>query len=68
MHFMTESFFTVLIIGLLLMGVDNRAGERAKKQYSLDSLRYIEAKKQTLLTDSLLSYSKSIYNDVRVVE
>ena len=65
---MTEAFFTVLVIGLLLTGVDNRSGERASKQYSLDSLRYIEAKKQTLLADSLLSYSKSIYNDVRMVE
>jgi len=68
---MKETLFliviAILMLAVILIGEKTESDIRAKqqKQYTLDSLHY---ERQEAKQDSILSYQKAIYNDLRIVE
>jgi len=57
------AFLAFIFAGIMLTN-ENRTAE-AQKQYTLDSLHY---ERQEAKQDSILSYQKAIYNDLRIAE
>ncbi len=56
----------IITVGIADVGVVTEKNQQ--KQYTLDSLKFEDHKRQTLMIDSLLNYTKSIYLDVRTVK
>jgi len=64
---MREFLLVIMSFSILAVLVENgnEAIEDRQKQYTLDSLHY---ERQEAKQDSILSYQKAIYNDLRIVE